>query len=84
MNEWILAAIVLVIGGLVPLGLLCVLGEAIAGVVALNLAGVIATLVLLLLAEGFHRQPFVDMAVVLAFISFAGSVTFARFLEREV
>ncbi|HEY5427480.1 MAG TPA: MrpF/PhaF family protein [Solirubrobacteraceae bacterium] len=82
MNEWTLAAVVLLIGGLAPLGLVCALSEAMEGVVALSLAGVIATLVLLLLAEGFHRQPFVDLAVALAVMSFIGSVAFVRFLER--
>ncbi len=84
MNEWIIAAVVLLIGGTAPLGLVCLLGDAIEGVVALSLAGVIATLVLLLLAEGFHRQPFVDLAVALAVMSFIGSVAFVRFLEREL
>ncbi len=84
MNEWILAAVVLLIGGAVPLGLVCLLGDAMEGVVALSLAGVIAALVLLLLAEGFHRQPFVDLALALAVMSFIGSLAFIRFLEREL
>ncbi len=84
MNEWVIAALVLIAGGLVPLGVVSCFSDVIEGVVALNLAGVIATLVLALLAEGFHRQPFIDMAVVLAFASVAGSLTFLRFLEREV
>lgn len=84
MNEWILAAVVLLVAGLLPLGSVCVVGGIMDGVVALNLAGPVATLVLLLLAEGFRRQPFVDMAVVLAFVSFVGSVVFVRFVEREV
>ncbi len=84
MNEWILAAVVLLIGGTVPLGLVCLLGDAMEGVVALSLAGVIAALVLLLLAEGFHRQPFVDLALALAVMSFIGSLAFIRFLEREL
>jgi multicomponent Na+:H+ antiporter subunit F len=54
------------------------------GLVALNLAGTIVTLVLLLLAEGTHRQPFFDLAVVSAVLSFAGGLAFARFLERWV
>ncbi len=84
MNEWIIAAVVLLIAGTLPLGLTCLLSDAIEGVVALSLTGVIATLVLLLLAEGFHRQPFVDLAVALAVMSFIGSVAFVRFLEGEL
>jgi len=82
MNEWILAAVVLLIGGTVPLGVVCVWGDTMEGVVALSLAGVIAAVVLLLLAEGFHRQPFVDLAVALAVMSFSGSVAFVRYMER--
>lgn len=84
MNEWIIAAVVLLIAGTLPLGLTCLLSDAIEGLVALSLTGVIATLVLLLLAEGFHRQPFVDLAVALAVMSFIGSVAFVRFLEGEL
>ncbi len=84
MNEWVIAAVVLLIAGTLPLGLTCLLSDAIEGLVALSLTGVIATLVLLLLAEGFHRQPFVDLAVALAVMSFIGSVAFVRFLEGEL
>ena len=37
---------------------------------------------LLLLAEGFGRAPFTDLAVALALLSFGGGLVFARFLER--
>jgi multisubunit Na+/H+ antiporter MnhF subunit len=40
--------------------------------------------VLLLLAQGTHRQPFFDLAIVSAVLSFAGGLAFARFLERWV
>jgi multisubunit Na+/H+ antiporter MnhF subunit len=83
MNEWLLAAVVLT-AALVPLAIFCGRLEPIEGVVALELAGVIAPLVLLLMAEGFHRQPFADLALVLAFLSFAGSLAYARFLERRL
>jgi len=83
MNEWLLAAVVL-LGALVPCGVVCVVRSAIEGLVALELAGVIDTSILVLLSEGFHRQPFVDLAVVAAVLSFAGSLVFARILERWV
>ncbi len=84
MNEWVIAAVVLLIAGMLPLGLTCLFSDAIEGLVALSLTGVIATLVLLLLAEGFHRQPFVDLAVALAVMSFIGSVAFVRFLDGDM
>jgi multicomponent Na+:H+ antiporter subunit F len=52
------------------------------GLVALNVGGSIATLVLLLIAEGTGREPFFDLAVVSAVLSFAGGLAYARFLER--
>jgi multicomponent Na+:H+ antiporter subunit F len=84
MNEWTLAATVLLIGGLAPLVLAAVIGDVMSAAAALNLGGPVAALILLLLSEGLHRQPFVDLAVVLAVVSFAGSVIIARFLEWRV
>ena len=51
-------------------------------VIALELGGVLTTLALLLLAEGFDRDVYFDLAVVLAAMSFASSLVFVRFLER--
>ena len=84
MNEWLIAAAVLLIGGLVPVTIAGLTGDVMAAAAALNLAGPVAAVVLLLLAEGFHRQPFVDLAVVMAAMSFVGSVIVARFLEWRV
>jgi multisubunit Na+/H+ antiporter MnhF subunit len=36
------------------------------------------------LSEGFHRQPFVDLAVVLAVLSVVGSLAFARLMEGDI
>jgi multicomponent Na+:H+ antiporter subunit F len=84
MNEWILVAVVLMLGGVLPCLVVSVRASVIEGLVALEMAGVIAVLVLLLLAEGFQRQPFVDLALVLALLSFVGTLAFVRFMEREI
>lgn len=84
MNEWFLAALVLVVGGLLPCLVVCVRASALEGLVALELAGVISTLTLLLLAEGLKRPPFADLAIVLGVLSFVGSLVFVRFVEREL
>ena len=84
MNEWLVAAAVILIAGIGPCAAVCLLAPAIEALVALELAGVLASLALLLFAEGIHRQPFADLAVVLAAMSFIGAVAFARFLEREL
>ena len=63
MNEWLIAAAAL-LGALVVCGAVCVFAAPIDGLVALELSGVVATTILLLLAEGFERQSFVDLALV--------------------
>jgi multicomponent Na+:H+ antiporter subunit F len=82
MNEWQIAAAPL-IAALVPCGWLCLRRSFADGLVALQLAGILASLTVLLLAEAEDREPFADLALVLAVLSFAGTLLFARFLERE-
>ena len=82
MNEWLWAATVLTTG-LIALGVVVVSRRAIDGVVALQAAGADAALILLLVAEGTRRQSFVDLALVLCLLSFAGSLVFLRYLERR-
>ncbi|MGZ4202508.1 MAG: monovalent cation/H+ antiporter complex subunit F [Thermoleophilaceae bacterium] len=81
MNEWLLAAIVL-LGALVPCGIVVGWRSAADGIVALELAGVIDATILILLSQGFRRQPFIDLAVVAALLSFIGAIVFVRFMER--
>lgn len=83
MNAWLIAAIVL-LTGLVPCGALLLRGSIVSALVGLQMAGILQTVVLLLLAEGFHRPPFFDLALVLALLSLAGGLVFARMLERWV
>jgi multicomponent Na+:H+ antiporter subunit F len=81
MTAYFVAAAVL-LAGLGPLIVFAIRASPPDGLVALNLGGTIATLVLLLLAEATRRQPFFDLAVVSALMSFAGGLAYARFLER--
>ncbi|TMK67989.1 MAG: cation:proton antiporter [Actinobacteria bacterium] len=84
MNVWLAAALVL-LGAMVPLVAVCILvRRAIDAVVALDLAGTNAALVLLLLSEGLKRQPFADLALVFALLSFIGTIAFSYFLEGEM
>ena len=80
MNGWLWAATVLVVA-LVPLAVLCARLPAPEGIVAGEAAGVDATLALLLIAQGTHRQPFGDLALVLAVVAFVGSIAYLRFVE---
>ena len=76
------AATAILAAGLAPLIAFSVRASPPDGLVALNLGGTIATLVLMLLAEATQRQPFFDLALVSAVLSFAGGLAYARFLER--
>jgi multisubunit Na+/H+ antiporter MnhF subunit len=83
MNEWEIAAAVLGFA-LIPCLAVCLLAEAADALAALEIAGVLVTTILVLLSEGFHRQPFIDLAVVLAPMALIGSLTFARLMERNL
>jgi multisubunit Na+/H+ antiporter MnhF subunit len=83
MNEWEIAAIVLT-AAIVPCVGVCVLAGAASALAALEVAGTLATSALIALAEGFHRQPFIDLAVVLAVLSVVGSLAFARIMEEDI
>lgn len=83
MNEWEIAATVLGFA-LIPCGAVAFLSDPPHGLAALELAGVLTTSILMLLAEGLHRQPFIDLAVVFAPMSLVGSLLFARLMERDL
>ena len=83
MNAWLIAATVLLFG-LFPCIFVAMRGSRVSALVALQLASTLTTLTLLLIAQGLHRDPYADLALVSALLSFAGSLTFVRFLERWV
>jgi multicomponent Na+:H+ antiporter subunit F len=83
MSPWLVAAAVLLVSLLVPLWVV-VRFPLMDALVALELTGVIQTTVLLLLAEGFHRTALFDPALVLAIMTFIGSLAYARLMERRV
>jgi multisubunit Na+/H+ antiporter MnhF subunit len=83
MNAWLVAATALLAGELL-LVLACFRGHPVDSLVAMEATGVVSALALLLLAEGFHRSSFADLALVLALLAYVGSLTFVRFMERWV
>ena len=78
MNVWLVGATVL-LAGLVPCGIVLVRSELDHALTALELAGTVATVVLLLLAEGYHRSSYYTVPVVLALLALVGSLVFVRF-----
>jgi multisubunit Na+/H+ antiporter MnhF subunit len=78
-NVWLIAATVL-LAGLLPCAWVLLRARLIEALVALELASTIVTVVLLLLAEGFHRSSYFELPLVLAALSFVGTLVFIRFL----
>lgn len=83
MNEWVLAAIILV-AAMIPCLAICATHGATHGLAAVEVSSTLLASVLMLLSEGFHRQPFVDLAVTFAFVSVVGALAFARMMERDL
>jgi len=82
-NEWEIAATVLGFA-LIPCLAVAFLAAPPHGLAAFQLASVLLSTILMLLSEGFHRQPFIDLAVVFAPLSLVGSFMFARLMERDL
>jgi multisubunit Na+/H+ antiporter MnhF subunit len=83
MNEWEIAAAVLAAGILPCLGV-CMFASVGSALAALELAGTLLTSALMALCEGFHRQPFMDLALLFALLSMIGAMAFARLMERDL
>lgn len=83
MNKWEIVAVVLAAALLPCLGV-AVFAGAEHALAAVEVASALLTSILMLLSEGFHRQPFVDLAVVFALVSIAGGLAFARLMERDL
>lgn len=81
MNLWLIAALVLLLL-MAPCGWLCCKGKIMERFVALQMAQILSVLTLLLLAEGYGRGIYFDLALVLATLSFASGLVYIRFLER--
>jgi len=82
-NAWELAAEVMIFT-LVPLTWVAVSGEVRQRLIAFYMAGVVITLLLMLLTMAFQRMPMMDLALTLALMSFGGGIVFARFLARHL
>lgn len=83
MNEWEIAAAALG-AAVVPCLGVCFLTGAMSALVAFELAGTLTASALMLLSEGLHRQPFVDLGLLLALLSVIGAMAFARLMEKDL
>jgi multisubunit Na+/H+ antiporter MnhF subunit len=83
MNRWLVAAAVLLVVGMLPAVLVAGRGDVLDRLAGLGMAGVVATLDMLLLSEGYQRTSYVDAGLVLAALSLTGSLVFARLVVRQ-
>lgn len=83
MNVWELAAQVMIFT-LVPVGWIAARGDPRQRLVGFYMAGVVITLLMMLLTMAFNRMPMMDLAITLALMSFGGGIVFARFFGRHL
>ncbi|MFF3666325.1 monovalent cation/H+ antiporter complex subunit F [Microtetraspora malaysiensis] len=80
MSVWAVATIALAAGGLGPALYVSARGDGLDRLIGLELGGVVATLVLMLLSHGPARSSYLIAPLVLAVLSFAGTLVFTRVL----
>ncbi|MEU6478768.1 monovalent cation/H+ antiporter complex subunit F [Streptomyces sp. NPDC047017] len=84
MNGWLLAAAVILAVGLGTTLWGVATGPLRRRVVAQNLSTALVCPGLLLLAQGYHRTSYVDLALLLALLGPVGTLVFARLLAGEL
>ncbi|MFB7909886.1 monovalent cation/H+ antiporter complex subunit F [Kitasatospora sp. NPDC056076] len=80
MNAWLLASLVLMPLGLGPCVWVACRNGAPQRLAGANLATVMTAVLFLLLAQGFNRSSYADLALVLAVLGPAGTLVFTRLL----
>lgn len=83
MNAWLLASAVLLTAGLPPCGWVVLRSSPQERVAGLNLASTFVSVLFLLLAQGYGREDYQDLALVLALVGPAGTLVFTRFLGER-
>jgi multisubunit Na+/H+ antiporter MnhF subunit len=78
MSVWLLAAMILIAGAVVPAIVLISRGSEVRRLVALQLLGSTIVLVMMLLAQGFGQPQYLIVPLVLVVLSFAGTLVFVR------
>jgi multicomponent Na+:H+ antiporter subunit F len=82
-NVWELAAQVMIFS-LAPLAWTAMRGDPRLRLISFYMAGVVVTLLMMILTMAFNRMPMMDLAITLALMSFGGGIVFARFFERHL
>lgn len=80
MSAWLLGAVVLLLGGLAPAGWIAARGTPVDRLVGLELGSVVATLELTLFSQAENEAQYLIVPLVLALLSFAGTLVYTRLL----
>jgi multisubunit Na+/H+ antiporter MnhF subunit len=80
MTIWVVAALVLIVGGLVPAMVIAYRDTAARRVVGLSLVSTTGTIVLVVLCQAFGQSSYLIVPLVLALLSFVGTLVFTRLL----
>ena len=82
MNAWYVAAAILPVGLLGPLWV-AARRPPLDGIVGMQVAAVIAAVELVVLGEAMRRQPFMLLGLILAVVSWPGTLAFLRYMQLE-
>jgi multicomponent Na+:H+ antiporter subunit F len=80
-NIWLVGSLVMALA-LVPAVVTTLRGRLADRLVGLELAAILMSQLLFLIAVGEKRVAFVDVGLAVALLAFGGGLVFARFLER--
>ena len=80
MNGWEIAAMALLLGGIVPAVVLASRGRAIDRLVGLELASSVSVLSLLVIIQGDGQSSYLIVPLVLVLLGFAGTLVYTRLL----
>lgn len=80
MSAWLLGAVVLLLGGLAPAGWIASRGSPVDRLVGLELGSAVATVELMLFSQAVNESQYLIVPLVLALMSFAGTLVFTRLL----
>ncbi|MGA9527888.1 MAG: monovalent cation/H+ antiporter complex subunit F [Terriglobales bacterium] len=81
MNIWELSAQVMIFT-LAPILWTGMRGDSRLRLVSFYMAGIVITLLMMLLTIAFNRMPMMDLAMAMALMSFGGGIVFAHFFAR--
>ncbi len=83
MNAWWVAAALFALA-LIPCLAVGLRGPVGQRLVALEMAGTVESLLLLVLAEAMGRPAFMDLGLSMGLLTYGGGLVFARFLEQSL